>query len=293
VLSLTHESTVQISVVIPTYNRWPLLCRAIDSVLQQQSAAEQIIIVDDGSSDDTPLHIQRTYGDAVEVIQQTNRGVSSARNLGIAHARCDWIAFLDSDDEWLPGKLCSQQAEILDNPMAVLCHTEEIWIRNGTRVNAMQKHRKSGGHIFEACLPLCAISPSSVLLKKSMLEELGGFDETLPACEDYDLWLRICARHPVLFVATPQLIKYGGHADQLSKKYVAMDRFRVTALENLLQSCALTDAYHDLTIQMLIRKTEILLNGAIKHNNDKLRAECETRLQKYAAKGDHLSKSGD
>ena len=94
------------------------------------------------------------------------------------------------------------------------CHSDELWIRDGRRVNPMRKHAKHGGEMFMHCLARCAISPSTALLHRALLDDVGGFDETLPACEDYDLWLRICARHPVLFVPRALAVRYGGHADQ-------------------------------------------------------------------------------
>ena len=144
-------------------------------------------------------------------IQQSNAGVSSARNVGIKRASGDWIAFLDSDDEWLPEKLETQMNALYKNPEIKICHTNEIWIRNGTRVNPKKKHEKFGGWIFQKCLPLCCISPSSVIIHKSIFKEIGLFDDSLPACEDYDLWLRITARNPVLYIKDSLLRKYGGH----------------------------------------------------------------------------------
>ena len=119
-------------------------------------------------------------------------------------------------------------------PEARLCHTEEIWIRNGVRVNQMKKHAKSGGWLFQRSLALCCISPSSVLIHRSLFEDYGDFDESLPACEDYDLWLRITARESVAYVEVPQIYKYGGHEDQLSRAFWGMDRFRIQALEACL-----------------------------------------------------------
>ncbi len=268
-----------ISVIIPTHNRGSLTCRALDSVLSQSRAADQIIVVDDGSSDDTAEILQHRYGDRIELITQTNQGVSAARNNGIKAARGDWVALLDSDDEWLPGKLAAQQSLLSDHPGSVLCHTEEIWIRNGTRVNPMNKHRKYGGDIFEHCLKMCVMSPSSVLLQTKLARALGGFNPALPACEDYDLWLRICAQYPVLFVEQPQLKKYGGHADQLSRKHWGMDRFRVRALRSLLSTVCLTEKQYSATVEMLLLKTNLLMKGAIKHGNTELINECESILQ--------------
>jgi glycosyltransferase involved in cell wall biosynthesis len=254
---------MNITVIIPTYNRAHLLPRAIKSVLNQTIPAHEIIIVDDGSSDNTAELMAQQFSQC-RYIQQPNMGVSAARNRGIEAATGEWLAFLDSDDEWLPGKLQSQVVLLQKHPEIRICHTEEIWIRNGKRVNQMKKHAKSGGHIFQNCLPLCVISPSSVMIHRSLPAEVGAFDEELPACEDYDLWLRICANNPVAFVQQPQINKYGGHDDQLSQKHWGMDRFRIQALEKIIQSGCLNHNDKIAAQNTLIYKTEILAQGALK-----------------------------
>ncbi len=252
-----------ISVIIPTYNRQASLARALDSVLAQTRPADEIIVVDDGSTDATAELIRQNYPQ-VRYFHQTNRGVSAARNHGIAQAQGEWIALLDSDDQWLPEKLAIQLQHLQQQPGHRLCHCDEIWIRHGKRVNPMKKHAKHGGWIFRHCLPLCVISPSAALIQRSLLEEIGGFDENLPACEDYDLWLRICAHHPVLLVEQALLIKYGGHADQLSRRYWGMDRFRIQALVKILQQGGLSPGDAQAARAMLLEKIRIYQAGARK-----------------------------
>ncbi|MGV6818185.1 MAG: glycosyltransferase family 2 protein [Thiotrichales bacterium] len=254
-----------VSVVIPTHNRAHLLARALDSVLAQTLPALEIIVVDDGSTDDTQVLVAERYPQCI-YLKQPQVGVSAARNAGIQAASGDWIAFLDSDDAWLPGKLEAQRDCLAENPGVRLCHCEEIWIRQGRRVNPMRKHAKTGGWIYQRCLPLCVISPSAALLHRSLLEDVGAFDESLPACEDYDLWLRICAQEPVAFVDQPQIEKYGGHDDQLSQRYWGMDRFRIQALEKMLQKRVLTESDRSATLQTLIDKCGIFAQGAAKRN---------------------------
>ncbi len=254
---------MNISVIIPTHNRAHSISRAIESVLQQSLPAAEIIIVDDGSSDNTAALIHGHFSDC-RYLHQKNQGVSSARNRGIRAASGEWLAFLDSDDEWMPEKLAAQATALKHNPGMRLCHTEEIWIRNGKRVNPMKKHAKKGGWIFQHCLPLCAISPSSVILHRSLFQTIGLFDESLPACEDYDLWLRICAFYPTLFIKKPQIIKYGGHEDQLSRQHWGMDRFRIQALEKIIAHPQLSLADRQAATKMLIKKAGILAQGAIK-----------------------------
>lgn len=274
---MTHS----VSVIIPTYNRIRTLSRALDSVLAQTRKIDEIIVVDDGSTDATVDLVLDSYPQ-VRLLQQPNLGVSAARNHGIKKANGDWIALLDSDDRWLPTKLEAQFALVEQHPGHRLCHTEEIWIRNGTRVNQMRKHRKSGGYIYSQCLPLCVISPSSALLHRTLFEEVGLFDEALPACEDYDLWLRICAREPVLFVDAPQIEKHGGHEDQLSRKHWGMDRFRIRALETILADDLLTPAQRRETVAMLLRKAEILEQGARKRGKLQRADHYRQLIQRYA-----------
>ncbi len=268
-----------VGVVIPTFNRAHSLGRALDSVLAQTLPLRQIIVVDDGSTDSTADLVAGYPG--VSYLRQENRGVSAARNLGIRHCDCDWVALLDSDDEWLPEKLQIQFEALAHEPKHRLIHCDEIWIRNGRRVNPANRHRKRGGWIFEHCLPLCVISPSAVVMEKSLLEESGGFNEQLPACEDYDLWLRVCSRYPVLYVDRPLLRKYGGHADQLSRKHWGMDRFRVQALRDLLAEGTLTESDRQAALASLRDKCRILVAGARKRGNSEVKARYEALLMQY------------
>lgn len=273
---------MQISVIIPSYNRLTSLSRALDSVLSQNTPADEIIVVDDGSTDGTAAHIKHSYPQ-IKVICQSNRGVSAARNAGIKQARFPWIAFLDSDDCWHPEKITSVKKANQQHPEFRLIHSDEIWIRNGRRVNAMKKHDKSGGWIFERCLLLCVISPSAVVLQRSLLESVGLFDESLPACEDYDLWLKICHQYPVHYIEKPLITKYGGHPDQLSGKYWGMDRFRIRSISRLLEHCQLSSDYRQAALVTLVNKLDILLTGAIKHDNQAVIDEFEPMLTQWRA----------
>ncbi len=257
---------MKISVIIPTYNRAQFVTRAIDSVLQQELKSSEIIVVDDASSDDTD-QVLANYKKSIHLLKQaTNQGVSAARNRGIQEARYPWLAFLDSDDAWHPKKLAMQATELEKNPQYFICHTNEVWYRNDRRVNEKKKHRKQGGDIFQACLALCAISPSSVLLNKYLLDEVGLFDPSLPACEDYDLWLRISAKYPVLYLDERLTIKYGGHQDQLSQQYWGMDRFRIQALWKLIHSGRLTEQQRLTAIETTLEKIRIYQLGAKKRH---------------------------
>jgi glycosyltransferase involved in cell wall biosynthesis len=272
---------VQISVVIPSYNRAHTLQRALKSVLNQTSPADEIIVVDDGSTDHSATLMQQFP--TIKLIQQENKGVSAARNTGIRATTHEWIALLDSDDEWLADKLISIRQSQHDHPEIKLFHSNEIWIRNGVRVNPMNKHNKYGGDIFHYCLPLCVISPSAVVLHRSLFDQCGLFNENLPACEDYDLWLRICHQYPVVYLPQALIKKYGGHDDQLSRRYWGMDRFRIQSLHELMQLKTLNTVQRQQTQDTLVKKLKILIKGAIKHNNQQILDQFQPLLEQYEA----------
>jgi GT2 family glycosyltransferase len=114
-----------------------------------------------------------------------------------------------------------------------------------------------------------------------VFEKVGVFDEGLPACEDYDLWLRICALYPVLFVADALLVKYGGHKDQLSRRHWGMDRFRIQALEKMLSMDSLSAAHRKAVLDRLLKKLNIVIKGAKKHNNVALVKEYSVKRLLY------------
>jgi glycosyltransferase involved in cell wall biosynthesis len=258
---------MKISVIIPTYNRINLIENAINSVLKQSKKPHDIIVVDDGSDDGTSEMIQKKYS-SIKLVRQKNSGVSTARNNGIKHAKGDWIALLDSDDEWKEKKLEYQAEKLTKNPEHHFCHTNEIWIRNGVRVNQKKRHQKYGGHIFDKCLDICRISPSSSLFRKNILDDIGWFDSQLSVCEDYDLWLRITANYKILFIDEPLIIKYGGHSDQLSHSVEGIELFRIKSLEKLLTSTELSRKNRSLAIKMINKKLNIYLQGLIKRRKN-------------------------
>ena len=254
---------VAVSVIIPTFNRRDRVREAVASVLSQERADYELIVVDDGSTDGTDAALD-PLASRLRYVRQDNRGVSAARNAGAALALGAWLAFLDSDDVWLPNKLAVQLAHAAAHPNMRVCQTGEIWIRNGVRANPCAHHRKPDGDIFVASLQRCVVSPSAVMLRRDLFDAVGGFDERLPACEDYDLWLRIARTTPVDLIDQPVVIKYGGHADQLSRRYWGMDRFRVRALRKLLDDPTLDQSRRCAVQAVLAKKCAILAQGAAK-----------------------------
>ena len=274
-----NENKYKISVVIPTLNRINTLQRALDSVINQTYKPAEIIVVDNGSSDGT-LNFLREQYPRITILTENKIGVSSARNTGIKKSINQWIALLDSDDAWHPRKL-EIQTSMLDSALKEynLIHTDEVWFRNNKHINQMKKHKKQGGYIFERCLSLCCISPSSVLFKKNILDKVGLFDESLPVCEDYDMWLKICSSEEVLFAQDKLTYKYGGHKDQLSKSYWGMDRFRIKSIENIIKNFDLTYKQKKQAKKELIKKLKIIINGAFKRNNLSIVNEFSTKLE--------------
>lgn len=254
-----------VSVIIPTFNRAYCLVETIHSVLTQSGF--ELIVVDDGSTDGTQKVLQ-SFPDIRAIHLLENRGVSYARNRGIEEAQGSLICFLDSDDLWEEGKLEAQVKWMQGDPECQAVYTDEKWIRNGVRVNPMNKHQKYSGDIFKPCLPLCIVSPSSVMLRKSLLDEVGVFDESMPVCEDYDLWLRIAIRYPFKFLNDKLIVKRGGHEDQLSRRYWGMDRWRVYALEKLLRGDDLNLEQRGWVTEMLIEKSGVLIQGFAKRGKN-------------------------
>ena len=252
-----------ISVIIPTFNRAAWVREAVDSVLAQTFQDFELIVVDDGSTDSTGEGLG-PYGDRLRTIFQDRQGVSAARNRGLEMAAGKWLAFLDSDDLWLPHKLETQVEFFNRNPRAEICQTEEIWIRHGRQVNPRKKHRKPSGDIFAPSLDLCLVSPSAVMLNKRVLGEVGACDRSLPACEDYDLWLRISCRKPVFLIEEPLVVKRGGHPDQLSRCLPSLDRYRIKSLGKLLESGLLSPRQYELAWRELDRKCRIYGQGCLK-----------------------------
>ena len=294
-----------VDIIIPSYNRKKFLKRAVGSVQNQSWPNWNLLIVDDGSTDGstniyansfkndssenfigysanqiTDGSVQSSkgcsYGNKIKIIKwKMNRGVSYARNQGLQQTTADWIAFLDSDDEWLSQKLEKQMEYAEKNPQYPLIHCNEIWLKNGKVLNQKKKHKKQGGRVFIPSVHLCCISPSAVLIKRSLFEELGLFREDFPVCEDYEFWLRITSRYDVGFLGEPLLIKHGGHEDQLSKKYFGMDYWRIKALYPYLENKNLSSEEQRELKRTIVNKSEILLKGYKKHKNFKNKKEVE------------------
>ncbi len=256
---------MQVSVIIPTYNRAQRLGKAIDSVLAQSHQDFELIVVDDGSEDNTDELIEN-YNSDIVYIRQENSGAAAARNRGIEKAHYNLLAFLDSDDWFAENKLKTQIEAMSQNPSCLISHTNEIWYRNGQILNQKLKHKKSSGDIFAQSLELCAVGMSTIMIHKEIFDRYGFFDEGYPCCEDYEFWLRISAEEKFLLVEEPLTSKDGGRDDQLSAIYrTGMDKFRIKAIMKTLASGRLTEEQSGIARRELERKCRIYGTGCIKH----------------------------
>ena len=256
-----------VSVILPTFNRAWTLKDAVDSVLNQDYPYIELIVIDDGSEDNTQKLLER-YKNRVVILKQENSGVSAARNAGIKNSHGEFIALLDSDDTWDKRKISCQVEFFKRHPEALICQTEEIWIRKGKRVNPKVKHKKPSGMVFEASLELCLVSPSAVMMRRQLFDLKGYFNEEFIVCEDYDLWLRVSATLPVFLIDKPYTIKRGGHTDQLSS-FHSQDKFRIRSLLNLIRSDSLTPVQAAKAKKVLKKKCTIYGNGCIKRGRNK------------------------
>ncbi len=278
---------IKVSVIIPTFNRKKMLIEACLSVLNQTFKDFELIVIDDGSRDGTDEAVnklRKIYSRyRIEYVRLNyNHGPAYARNLGAELAKGVYLAFLDSDDLWLKNKL-KLQTEFMDKNSYLITQTDEIWIRNGKRVNPMNKHKKPTGYIFEKCLELCCVSPSSVMIKKEFFFQFNGFDEKFLACEDYDLWLRISLVYPIHLLPKQLIIKRAGEWEHQSKKILHLDRLRIESMLKILSNISLKPVEKELLKKELIRKTEIYLSGLLKRGKKAEAQKYEEILKIYGS----------
>ncbi|MCK9615400.1 MAG: glycosyltransferase family 2 protein [Candidatus Omnitrophica bacterium] len=286
------------SVIIPTYNRKQFLKIALASILAQTFNDYEVIVIDDGSSDGTremlegrgawnppSPRLQRTgvgRGEKIKYIYQENKGPAAARNLGIKNAKGKFICFLDTDDRFREDKLKVTYDYIKNHPQYKIFHTEEIWYRKGSLLTQKIYHKKPTGWVFENAVRMCSISISTAAIEKNIFNEVGLFDESMPACEDYDFWLRVTNKYKVLLIPYYLTIKEGGHPDQQSFKYPAMDTFRIYALKKMLETKTLSGDNFKIAAGELRKKCEIFIKGALKRGKIKEAKYHRTLIEKFS-----------
>jgi len=250
---------MKVTTIIATYNRDKFLEKTLISVINQTIPIDEIIIVDDGSTDNTK-HVVKPYD--IKYIFQQNQGVSSARNRGLKEVKNEWVCFLDSDDIWEETKLEKQIQFHQQNPNILFSHTDELWKFNDKVIKQKKHQYKPSGFCFEQNLANTLIGASTLMIHKSIFDDIGYFDEKLVACEDYDLWLRILTKYELGLVNEKLITKIAGHSGQLSFETPLMDSYRIKALQKHIDS-----KYEHKIKEEILKKCEILIKGAIKHQN--------------------------
>ncbi len=221
-----------VSVIIPVYNRTFSIRDAVESVLIQSIKPSEIIVIDDGSSFDTVSYL-KNYMHHIRLIKlNKNKGVSFARNTGIKAACGEYIAFLDSDDLFLPKKLECQINYMAENNL-LISHTDEFWYRKDSWVNQGKSSKRYGGYIFDKILDKCRISPSSLIVHKSVFDEAGYFNEDLKVCEDYEISLRFALKYKIGYLEKKLIIKRAVEENSLSAGICHIEYIRYEILEKL------------------------------------------------------------
>ena len=201
-MSSPDNTVPRVSIVIPTYDRLEYLRETVGSVRAQTLTEWELIVVDDGSTDGSVAWLESLNDQRILIVSRAHSGNPALnRNVGIAHARAPWVAFLDSDDAWLPGKLATQLAELDNNPSCRWSCTGVSFIDGSGAPVAQQAgvpYRAQSGWIVEQLLTFAAAATiSTLIVDRSLLEEAGGFDEAVFLREDYDLALRLATRSEI------------------------------------------------------------------------------------------------
>lgn len=217
-----------VTTIIPAYNAAAYIEQAVDSALAQRGVDHEVIVIDDGSTDNT-WELLRKYGERIRAVRQANAGHVRSRNRAAQMARGDWLAFLDADDEWLPDKLASQLA--VAEEQTGMVYTDRVNFGEIGRVAERQSDSIPlfEGDTFERLLFNNFVTVSSVIIRKSWFDRLGGFDPELLVCEDWDLWLRLTAEGGLVKLCPEPLTRYRWHASSMSNNQTRMceGRFRV------------------------------------------------------------------
>lgn len=257
-----------VSVIIPTYNRAALVEGAVQSVLVQSFEDFEILLIDDGSTDETPSVVLELgkKDSRVRTFQQENAGVSSARNLGIAEARGEWVAFLDSDDAWEPEKLELQLKKLNEKPEAALCFSDAVFVGGSRDKRTLFEVSGFQGDVsLEAFLRANFIPGPTVMIRRSVLDEVGRFDPALRSSEDRDLWLRVLARFPVTFVDLV-LYRYRSHGESLTSDVLESQRAALAVLLKNKNIYSIAPKIYQKKTERCHRRLAILLSEASQFN---------------------------
>ncbi len=278
---------MNISIILPTFNRPNMTIRALNSIVKQTYRHFELIVIDDGSFDNTydriNDYLKTQQNIKYKLIKKTNKGVSHARNIGLRLAQYDWVAFLDSDDEWLPSRLQTQVNYINKTPDCHWVYSDEQWVKDGVVIPVKPNScKKYHGAVLKKAIDRCFIGCSTVLIRKSHIEDVGGFNENFPACEDYDLWLKLLSKYKVDYIDQKLVTRFGGHDDQLSRAFHSMNLWRLKSVANLLEKSHLNEPERSYAENFIKSKAPQLMNGYKKYNNPEQLQEVADILNKLS-----------
>ena len=275
-----------ISVVIPAYNAQAHIARAIDSVLAQTLPPDEIIIVDDGSTDNT-ANIVKSYGDKVTYIHQPNSGSGATRNAGINAATSEWIAFLDSDDQWLPEKLQLQTEYLQNHPNLNWAHSNFYTFSQSRNTNQISRDAQKAAellkektyfenyfHSFAAGFPAWT---STIIAKRDIILQTGPFDPSLPLAQDIDLWFKIAYTHPAVgYIPQPLAIYNTETPNSNVKKFTD-----ISYICNLLDIHIKLSKKHNRHDDFAICVHPIVHDWVLKLTNQQRHADTRHLLKRY------------
>jgi len=274
------DASISVSVIIPCYNYGHLLADAIGSVLAQTRPPDEVIVVDDGSTDKT-TEVAASYGNRVQYIRQERSGPGAARNAGIRAARGELLAFLDADDWWLPHRLSSQVPIISANDEIAMVHSAFLGYHGPDVQSPVYRFSQEDCdvHVLKRS---CRVGTLTVLIRKEIVDELGGFDTRLRRCQDWDLWIRVARDHRIVYHDEPVAV-YRSHPDQVRSDYLLRYRFSrlvVRRYRRIHPNCAQCEqAYFE-----GIRRERTLLREGARALLCASRASCEQGLYRKAAR---------
>ena len=220
-----------ISVVIPVYNGEKTILETIESVLNQTFQDFELIVIDDGSTDQTAEIINRIQDSRIKIFSYSNAGLSASRNRGIAKARGEYISFIDADDLWTADKLESQLKALQENPQAAVAYSWTDCIDESGKFLRRGGYISVTDHVYEKLLLVDFVEGgSNALIRKHVFAEVGGFDESFNAVEDWDMWLRLASRYRFVTVASRQIL-YRQSANSMSTNVLKMEAASLRIIE--------------------------------------------------------------
>ena len=267
---------MQVTIVILNWNGKRFLAPCLDAVLAQTFRDFEIVLVDNGSSDGSVQFLQRHYPQVRLIVNQRNLGFAAANNQAIRASGSEFVATLNNDTEVEPGWLEALVATVQSDSQVGMCASKMLFAHRRDVINSAGIALDRVGIAWDrlggrpddptTAAPEEVFGPcaGAALYRRQMLDEIGLFNENLPVCEDYDLWLRISCRYPVHLITEPLVIKEGGHEDQLSSRYWGMDRFRIHSIAALMRSGHLDERQLALAQDELGNKCRIYANGCLK-----------------------------